>query len=1061
MQPRVTTAALLVLPIWLSPGIACAEDLLTQARFQGGLVVEVNPPRADRIAVSAPNDTAVIQALLPREVGMDAARSKGGRITTAAWDGKVLPYADNMVNLLIVHNKDDVPSGEIDRVLAPLATAMIRANGAWTRHTKPWPEAMDEWSHHHHGPDNIPVARDTVVGPPSHMQWVAGPMYARSHEINSSLAAMVTARGRLFYFWDEGTTGLVDKRMPDAWTLIARDAFNGVLLWKKPIAKFGWRKWHDKRMWASGKTWALMLRVAPTTLARRLVADQDRVYATLGYEAPVSVLDAATGAVLSVVPGTEKTDEIICHETTLVLRVRTADSPPEKNAWTEMAPQSATIMAVNARTGEQLWQTDPGPVAPHTLAATPGKVVYANYKQVVCLDRATGKTLWRTEPGKMAETYKRARSGALAVLDKVVLYSKGAITAYDTETGRILWKSPKSVRSSLFVARGLLWAREETKGTKDDVRNATEVRSIGLDPLTGETVREVSAPKLKSPGHHARCYPGKATERFLMLNKRGIEYLDLTDDRHMRTDWLRAPCIYGSLPANGLTYMAPHQCVCYPGVLLANFNVMTAHNRQPTTAKAERLFKGPAYGKAGSAGVDDGSDWPTYRRDHTRSARASTEVPDRPHEKWRTRLAAPLTPPVVASGRVYVAEKDAHRVVALDAATGKRAWHYTAGARIDSPPTLHGGRVFFGSTDGHVYALTASDGALQWRFRAAPALRQIMVYGQLESAWPVHGSVLIQQDRITGKHLVYLTAGRSTYLDGGIHAYALDSNTGAVVYRNRLDGPHADPQKDAGTAGYMDGTKTDILASDGSDIYLFQERLSSDLKRFPAPMKDLGPQGGGHRLYPAATDRNASGRRLIATGGFLDTTFNEGHYWIYDTRWPGWDRGRSRLTAACGRLLSFDDQWVYGAEMMLKHVRVRPGFTPGEQGSLIFAAKHKPKMVKKGKRNVAAYEWERHIPVRVRSMVLTRDKLILAGPADVVPAEDPAASFRPDADAVLTTLSRTTGTVINTQKLVEAPVFDGLIAADGALFLSGRNGTVVCLAGTARKGGVPKGQTVP
>ena len=58
---------------------------------------------------------------------------------------------------------------------------------------KPVPPNIDEWPHYLHGPDNNAVARDTVVGPPRRMQWVAGPRYARSDEINSSMAAMVSA----------------------------------------------------------------------------------------------------------------------------------------------------------------------------------------------------------------------------------------------------------------------------------------------------------------------------------------------------------------------------------------------------------------------------------------------------------------------------------------------------------------------------------------------------------------------------------------------------------------------------------------------------------------------------------------------------------------------------------------------------------------------------------------------------------------------------------------------------------------------------------------------------
>ena len=92
------------------------------------------------------------------------------------------------------------------------------------------------------------------------------------------MSALVSGGGRLFYIMDEGSR--VSIQMPPKWTLIARDAFNGTVLWKQPI-----REWHS-HLWP--------LKSGPTALARRLVAEGDRVYVTLGLREPVSVLDAAT-----------------------------------------------------------------------------------------------------------------------------------------------------------------------------------------------------------------------------------------------------------------------------------------------------------------------------------------------------------------------------------------------------------------------------------------------------------------------------------------------------------------------------------------------------------------------------------------------------------------------------------------------------------------------------------------------------------------------------------------------------------------------------------------------
>ena len=159
------------------------------------------------------------------------------------------------------------------------------------------------------------------------MQWVCGPKYARSHEINSSMAGMVSAGGRLFYIWDEGPLGLTDPRFPPKWSLFARDGFNGTLLWKRPMPDWGWRQWHDPSRWEDRRERAKMLRHLPATLPRRLVATGDRLYVTLGYEAPMSVLDAATGEVLREFEHTTLADEILFANGTLMMRVRLAELP--------------------------------------------------------------------------------------------------------------------------------------------------------------------------------------------------------------------------------------------------------------------------------------------------------------------------------------------------------------------------------------------------------------------------------------------------------------------------------------------------------------------------------------------------------------------------------------------------------------------------------------------------------------------------------------------------------------------------------------------------------------
>jgi outer membrane protein assembly factor BamB len=79
--------------------------------------------------------------------------------------------------------------------------------------------------------------------------------------------------------------------------------------------------------------------------------------------------------------------------------------------------------------------------------------------------------------------------------------------------------------------------------------------------------------------------------------------------------------------------------------------------------------------------------------------------------------------PAVGNGIVYVGFMDPPPcrgtapsfLAALDARNGRTLWRFRAGV-IESSPLLVGGRVYFGSWDHRVYALDARTGRLEWSF---------------------------------------------------------------------------------------------------------------------------------------------------------------------------------------------------------------------------------------------------------------------------------------------------------------------------------------------------------
>ena len=1055
---------------------AAARQVLEATGVRGGLVVHVGCGDGRLTAALCAGDAYLVHGLDADAANVakarDAIAAKGlyGKVSVDAFDGVHLPYVDNLVNLVVAEDLGSVPMAEVRRVLAPEGVAYIRSGGAWQKTIKPRPADIDDWTHFLHGPDNNPVAKDTVVGPPRRLQWWAGPRWCRSHEFISSFAAMVTGGGRIFYVFDEGLTGVTDPRLPERWTLIARDAFNGVLLWKRPLPE-----------WRAGEWKSTALRNQPPSVARRLVTDGDRLYVTFGHEAGLSVLDPATGRTLREVEGTEAAQEMVLLDGTLVVVL--AGSGERDKA-------SGAIAAVDVAGGAIRWKAPAPAFEGQSLAADAGRVIYSTGKETVCLGLADGKERWR-----QANTdAKGRRAGAKTFVlngDVVVEADAAGVFARSAETGEVLWTAPGGGRSmrgdEVFVAGGCVW-----RAAGDDI--------VGYDLATGKPKRTVDPTSVQTPGHHLRCYRGKATERYIITQWRGIEFISLTGAPHAENDWVRGPCGYGILPANGLLYAPPDPCFCFPGVKVPGFNALApaaAEGDVPGEAVGEeRLVKGPAYGAepAGSASQVSDADWPTYRHDARRSGGAATTVPAQVAAQWTADLGGRLTAPVLAGGRLYVAAADRHTLYALAAADGSVAWRFTAGGPIDSPPTVCGGLVAFGCADGCVYALRVADGALAWRFRPVPSARRIVADGHLESPWPVHGSLLLKGG------LLYGTAGRSTYLDGGIRLFALDPATGRAMHEARLDTASPTRRDAEGKpfvpAYHVEGALADVLASEGGHIYLGQYMFDLKLAEQPVPYVMPGPDAKPDAMRVAGqpyTDQDenpkadyethqrqwlertqkglvaqlketyggwnmgdrAFGRHVFSTAGFLDDAWYNRTFWMYSGTWPGFylaHRG-----AKTGQLLVVGPERTYAVQAYPSRNLQSPLFTPASKGYLLFADGNDVEPVldatTRGTPKGWGFEreqppaWFAWTPIRIRAMVLAGERLFVAGPPDVLDSADPMAAFEGRAGAVLRAVSASDGATLAEQRLDAPPVFDGLIAAGGRLYLATTDGKMLCFAG--------------
>lgn len=1036
-----------------------AESIIQATGVQGGFIAHVGSGDGQLTLALQRDSSYMVQGLDRDSAQVAAARqyimSLGayGSVAVDQWDGAHLPYIDGFVNLAVVEDMGTMTTNEVNRVLAPLGVAYYRQGSSWLKTVKPRPANIAEWTHYEYDATGVCVAQDTVAGPPRRFQWLAGPKFNRHHDVMSSFNAGVSANGRLFHVMDEGSRESI--LLPGHWSLIARDAFNGTLLWTRPISS------RHPSMYA--------LKSGPAQLPHRLVAVSNVVYVTLDYYGPLVALDAATGATLRTYDQTAATQEVYWSDGTLFVLVdpspkqwpiydpsfNTLDALKGKDPSTWWEDHPRVLTALNASTGQILW-TNTSFIYPTSIAADSTGVVFHNGTNMVKLDRTTGHVLWKSDvPVPVLDpTFTANGLSVIAYKDTVLVTGgpatnapsqnlNGMIVSLDSTTGHVLAQWPHGKNShlhspnDLFVLDDLVWSTAAA---------STNPVCTGYDRRTGE-VKKVIDPHLSITWIHQRCYRTKATTRWFLTSRACLEFIDTQTNLGLIHDWVRGACLYGVMPCNGLVYTTPNDCACQFEAKLTGLCAMAPASTDPNYPKTEpdsyRLQPGPAYHGVITANPSP-DDWPVYRHDEIRSGYTTNQLPATLNIKWQATLGGKLSSVTVAEGKLFVASVDTHTVFALDADTGATVWSFTTGGRVDSPPTIYQGRAIFGSADGYVYCLRATDGALIWRFLAAPTDLRLTSYEQLESVWPVSGSVLVLNDK------VYCVSGRSMYMDGGCRFLVLNPTNGVKLIERVMD------DKIPGTTNSLATLEkdfngpvalADLLSSDGLHIFMKSQWFSLEGVR-----TNLAPFSGDVRINASYANQIGEGVHLFTPTGFLDDTWMHRTYWVWGRSWSSGAGGYyiAGKNAPCGQILSIDEANVYGFGRQPRYYQ----WTLPKENMLFSTSKANSFFM------ANPYNWTNTLPFFVKAMVVAGDSLFLGGPPDL---EDEQQSFSTMNDSQTKTdlanqdaalngaqggqlwvVEKATGITKAMYAVNYLPVWDGMAAARQSLYLATRDGRVIC-----------------
>ncbi len=300
-----------------------------------------------------------------------------------------------------------------------------------------------------------------------------------------------------------------------------------------------------------------------------------------------------------------------------------------------------------------------------------------------------------------------------------------------------------------------------------------------------------------------------------------------------------------------------------------------------------------------------GADWAQYHGDQQHSGVASTELdPADLGLSWtfRTKGVMLTGSPVVADGVAYAGTRDENgleesKVHAVDIATGRELWDFTADSSVHGTPAVADGIVYVPSLHATLYALDADSGRLLWKREAErpdpPLNRRAYSYYSPTVAdgkvfWPYqtrHGKassgLLAALNPRTGAQIweapmtgATMSDGTAAVADGIVYVgnetadriVAYDENTGARLWTStaRLGGwQDASPVVAGGKL--LIGSNNGVVARDaktGADLWTY---TSTDTSWIPQNATASAPAIAGDRAYMGFPDGRVTALN-VATG---------------------------------------------------------------------------------------------------------------------------------------------------------------------------------------------------
>jgi hypothetical protein len=200
---------------------------------------------------------------------------------------------------------------------------------------------------------------------------------------------------------------------------------------------------------------------------------------------------------------------------------------------------------------------------------------------------------------------------------------------------------------------------------------------------------------------------------------------------------------------------------------------------------------------------------------------------------------------------------------------------------------------------------------------------------------------------------------------------------------------------------------------------------------------------------PLATKQKGEDAHLFSATGFEDDSWWHRTYWVFGnyqaSGFAGYTQAGAR-GAPAGRMITFDKDRIYTWGRLQRY------FKWSEEYLFHLHAKNYD----------YKDQWSVMLPILVRAMVASDDRLFVLGPEELMRQDEIKKRITEDevqklmveqekalngkSGSILLTVDKRSGKILSGHRMRTAPVLDGMAGAYGNLFIAATDGTLCCLA---------------